>query len=228
MRGRAVAWTVLAVVAVLIVYGGYGRGWSWLGVNGRTATLWDWLHLLLLPLAVVILPLWLSRPTHLDRRWRLVGAALGAVFIIVVLAGYTIPWAWTGFVGNTLWDWLNLLALPVVIALVPAALELREQWSRRHSVAVLAIGVVFTALVVAGYLASWRWTGFTGNTFWDWLHLLLLPLLIPTVVVPVLAPAAMSRLETPRDETGEDDESGEDDEATMVHRTVDASRDQLD
>ena len=40
------------------------------------------------------------------------------------------------------------------------------------------------ALVLAGYLVPWAWTGFTGNTAWDWIKLLLLPLLLPTVVLP--------------------------------------------
>ena len=29
-----------------------------------------------------------------------------------------------------------------------------------------------SALVVAGYSLHWRWTGFQGNTLYDWLHLL--------------------------------------------------------
>jgi hypothetical protein len=53
---------------------------------------------------------------------------------------------------------------------------------------------VFLGLVLAGYLAKWRWTGFTGNTVWDWLHLLLLPLLVPVVIVPALKPMVTARL----------------------------------
>ena len=42
--GRS-AWVTLAIVAlVVIVYGGYGHHWSWTGINGQTATLWDWLE----------------------------------------------------------------------------------------------------------------------------------------------------------------------------------------
>ena len=42
--GRA-GWVALAVAAlVIVVYGGYGEHWSWTGINGTTATLWDWLH----------------------------------------------------------------------------------------------------------------------------------------------------------------------------------------
>ena len=39
-----------------------------------------------------------------------------------------------------------------------------------------------------GYLGGWALDRLTGNTLWDWLHLLLLPLLLPTVVVPSLRP----------------------------------------
>ena len=171
------------------------RTGRWIGVNGRTATLWDWLHLVLLPIAALVISLWLRhRPPLTGTRAAAVGA-LAAVFVVLVLAGYLVPWGWTGFVGNTLWDWLNLAALPVAVALIPVLVELRPDWSRRHTAA-LAVGVaVFVALVLAGYLAHWRWTGFTGNTAWDWLHLLLLPLLVPAVIVPLLRQAVAARFE---------------------------------
>ena len=43
----------------------------------------------------------------------------------------------------------------------------------------------------------WRWTGFTGNTVWNWLHLLLLPLLVPVVIVPLLRPRVTERFRDP-------------------------------
>ena len=99
------AWVALAVTAlVIIVYGGYGHHWSWTGINGRTATLWDWLHLLLLPFAAVLLPLWLRHGARLGPALELALAGLGAAFVVVVVAGYTTPWAWTGFTGNSLCD----------------------------------------------------------------------------------------------------------------------------
>jgi hypothetical protein len=48
------------------------------------------------------------------------------------------------------------------------------------------------AVVLGGYMGHWGWTGFRGNTFWNWLHLWLLPLLIPAILVPALRPRAMS------------------------------------
>jgi len=47
---------------------------------------------------------------------------------------------------------------------------------------------VAAALVLGGYLGPWPWTGFTGNTLWDWLNLLFLPLLVPAIAVPMLSP----------------------------------------
>jgi hypothetical protein len=190
---------VVALVVALVVVGGYGAHWRWIGVNGETATLWDWLHLVLLPIAALVISLWLRhRPPLTGTRAAAVGLLAGA-FVLLVVAGYLVPWAWTGFVGNTLWDWLNLAALPVAVALIPVLVELRSDWGRRHA-AILAVGVaVFIALALAGYLAHWRWTGFTGNTAWDWLHLLLLPLLVPAVIVPLLRPVVTERFRDPDD-----------------------------
>src|SRR6059058_4189632 len=39
----------------IVPWGGYSHRWSWTGINGATATLWDWLNLLLLPLVFSVL-----------------------------------------------------------------------------------------------------------------------------------------------------------------------------
>jgi hypothetical protein len=44
------------------------------------------------------------------------------------------------------------------------------------------VGWVLT--LFGGYLWSWSWTGYQGNTLWDWLQLLLLPLVFPTILLP--------------------------------------------
>lgn len=73
---RSVVWTGALVLAV-VLWGGYSGRWSSTGINGRTATLWDWLHLLLLPAALALLPPWLSRRTQLTGRHKaLVVAAI--------------------------------------------------------------------------------------------------------------------------------------------------------
>jgi uncharacterized membrane protein len=183
-----------ALAFVIVLWGGYSRHWPWTGINGQTATLWDWLHLLLLPLAVAVLPIWLAREARLDPVIKRVAIGCGLVFAVIVVAGYLVPWAWTGFVGNSLWDWLNLVALPLAVALTPLAIEIRRVWTGRHTSVALIAAAVFGLLVLGGYLGHWTWTGFTGNTLWDWLHLLLLPVLIPVVVVPALVPMARKRM----------------------------------
>ena len=196
-EGRRPSPVVLGAVlaaTLVVLWGGYGRHWSWTGINGKTATLWDWLHLLLLPVAFGALPIWLSRKNRLGRRHKGIAVALMSAFTLLVLIGYTAPWGWTGFVGNKLWDWLELLALPVAVALTPVYGELAERWNRRYAyVAMGALLLLFVA-VLGGYLGNWGWTGFRGNTLWDWLHLLLLPLLLPTLVVPALMPVVTAGL----------------------------------
>lgn len=182
------------VFLVVVLWGGYGHHWPWTGINGHTATLWDWLHLLLLPVAFGLLPLLLSRELRLRPGHRVAGLAALVVVAVLVVAGYTVPWSWTGFEGNKLWDWLELLALPLAIALIPIILRLQVRWDMRHTLVALAGLAAFAGIVIGGYVGNWSWTGFRGNTLWDWLHLLLLPLLLPTVIVPALLPAASARM----------------------------------
>jgi uncharacterized membrane protein len=187
LRVRTVArWLALpALVAFAIVlWGGYERGWAWTGFS-ENDTLWDWLTLLLLPVALAVLPLWLTQRHRLHRRGRILVASALAAFGVLVLLGYLVPWAWTGFPDNHLWDWLQLLALPVAVTAVPIWIELRHEVRLVHKVVVVACVVAFAALVAAGYALHWAWTGFADNTLWDWIQLLLAPLLVPTLLVPV-------------------------------------------
>src|SRR5437764_5937163 len=83
-RRRVVRRTSLAMALfalAVVLYGGYGHHWSWTGINGHTATLWDWLHLLLLPVAFGVLPVVIGREIAVRRRHKLAGSALLAVFV---------------------------------------------------------------------------------------------------------------------------------------------------
>lgn len=188
--GRIGVPAVVVAVFVVVLWGGYSHRWSWTGINGRTATLWDWLHLLLLPIAFGLLPILLNRELRMRPQHKALGVTLLVALGLLVLAGYAIPWGWTGFEGNRVWDWLELLALPLAVALTPLLPDLRASWGRRQSLLGLCALAVFVAIVTGGYVGNWAWTGFRGNTLWDWLHLLLLPLLLPTVIVPALLPRA--------------------------------------
>jgi hypothetical protein len=177
--------------------------WRWSGFSG-SVTLWDWLEVLALPFAVAAAPLLVRYRGGLERRHHLmiVGGLTG--FAAVVLAGYVVPLAWTGFPGNTVWDWLQLVLLPVVVATASLLSGQNLQPRRRHLAAAgLGLGV-FLIFVIAGYLVPMKWTGFSGNTMWDWLKLLLLPVVVPAVLVPMFGQRVTERLSPPQtpDRTG--------------------------
>ena len=46
--------------------------------------------------------------------------------------------------------------------------------------------------IIGGYWGGWSWTGYQGNTVWDWLTLVLAPAAV-TTIVPVLGAAADRR-----------------------------------
>jgi uncharacterized membrane protein len=147
--------------------------------------------------------------------WRLVlVSVLLAVGAVYLWGGYAEGWSWTGLSGDVaLWDWLEALALPLTVGLLPVLLLHRDRLTRwdwlelallpvvlatatlwpkpdelrsRHVALIGAGATVFLVVVLAGYLAPWAWTGFSDNKAWDWLKLLLLPVLVPTVVLPAL------------------------------------------
>ena len=63
-------------------------------------------------------------------RWMGALAVVGAAIIILAIGGYFLGWTWTGFKGNTFWDWLSLLITPVTIAVVSTMFSYQQsQWS---------------------------------------------------------------------------------------------------
>jgi hypothetical protein len=57
----------------------------------------------------------------------MVAGIAAALLCVTIVGGYKLDWTWTGYSDNdTLWDWLGLFVLPVVIALVPI-------WYRTHT-----------------------------------------------------------------------------------------------
>jgi hypothetical protein len=64
----------------------------------------------------------LSRParranTRLRPAQEALLAAVAAGWIVTVIGGYALGWSWTGYAGNTLWDWLEML-LPLVFPII--------------------------------------------------------------------------------------------------------------
>jgi hypothetical protein len=114
-----------------------------------------------------------------------VAAPILAALLVVLVGGYLLHWSWTGYRSQEgtrkLWDWLEVSVLPLTLALLPVWLQSRDRHRRRWVVAESLAGAVLGMLVMGGYLLGWRWTGFTGNTLWDWLGLFLVPFVLPVV-----------------------------------------------
>ena len=172
-----------AAFLVVVLIGGYGAGWAWTGFQTNNQ-LWDWLHLLLLPLAFGLLPLWLRYSEHMGRTRKLTLAGLVAAFWVFVAVGYLVPLHWTGFSGNSLWNWLTLIVLPVTLVTIRAWPTTSREVNTTHIAVFTTFGIAWVVTLIGGYAGRWTWTGYPGNTLWDWLQLLLLPIVFPTILLP--------------------------------------------
>ena len=184
-RTRKYAASALAVAVLILLWGGYVRGWEWTGfrANGQ---LWDWLSLLLLPAVAGTLPLWIQHAGDISRAKRVTGLAALAAFVVFAAAGYLVPLHWTGFRSQTLWDWFGLLLLPTALVIVPLLPKDIRSIRPGHKWVIVILALGWTVTIIGGYALSWKWTGYPGSTLWDWLRLLLLPLIVPTLLIPVL------------------------------------------
>lgn len=57
------------------------------------------------------------RPTSPQITWIGIGVVAVLFAAIVVFGGYYFEWKWTGFPKRTPWDWIDLLIVPVVLAI---------------------------------------------------------------------------------------------------------------
>ena len=197
--GRALR-AALVVATLAVLSGGYLGGWRWTGFQGNEQV-WDWLQLLLLPLAFATLPLWLRYAHRMSRARRVAYRVAVAVFAIFVAVGYAVPLRWTGFSGHQLWDWLTLLLLPATLITVQTWSSTTRTMRLHHRVGIGALGAAWVLTVIGGYAWSWAWTGYQGNTLWDWLQLLLLPLVFPTILAPALLRFVTGDVENAQDST---------------------------
>lgn len=57
---------------------------------------------------------------HTQRKvpWTALAFAGLAVLVVLAIGSYMGNWTWTSFKGNTLWDWLQLLLLPIILTVV--------------------------------------------------------------------------------------------------------------
>lgn len=115
---------VVVIALIVSVWGGYGLNWDWTGFRDNK-TLWDWLHLFILPVSLAVLALGLRTHKVQSVPWRSLLVLLLAAGAVLLIGGYGLGWKWTGFEGNELWDWLHLMVLPVVVVLSAA----RDCWT---------------------------------------------------------------------------------------------------
>ncbi len=181
---------VLILAGLVTLVGGYAGPWEWTGfeVNGQV---WDWLNLLLLPVVLGTIPLWIQDREYIGTGRRIVYGAFIAAFTGFAIAGYLVPISWTGFSSQKLWNWIGLLVLPGALAITAAltgrGIRYRGRLLRpyeRGMVIALVAGWIVT--VIGGYALRWTWTGYSGNTLWEWLQMLLEPLVFPTILLPFL------------------------------------------
>jgi hypothetical protein len=202
--------TAGVIVFVVTLVGGYAGKWSWTGYGGND-TLWDWLQLLLLPVILATAPIWLTKGARMRRNRQSALAVLVAGFTVLVIVGYVADLRWTGFPGNKLWDWFGLIFLPLSFAAVRAWRQLHREITPRQLAGIICVLIAFGLLIAGGYALHWGWTGFAGNTLWDWVQLLLAPVLFGILVVP----AAVAWVSEEIEEHEEKIEEREEEKAAM-------------
>jgi hypothetical protein len=144
------------------------------------------MSLLLLPVVVGTLPLWIEHGGDVSHGKRVTALAAMAAFAVFAAAGYLVPLHWTGFRGQTLWDWFGLLLLPAALVLAPMLPKDIRSLRPGQNRIIIFLALAWTVTIIGGYALGWTWTGYPGNTLWDWLRLLLLPLVVPAFLMPAL------------------------------------------
>ena len=160
--------SVVAVAALVVLWGGYVQRWHWTGFTSNNQ-LWDWLSLLLLPVALGTIPLWIQDRDYISRPRRVAYGVVIVAWTGLVIAGYLIPLKWTGFPAQTLWDWLELILLPVALTSTMALTSSRVRSPKARSLRpyqkglIVALAVGWIVTVIGGYLLRWRWTGYAAR-----------------------------------------------------------------
>lgn len=115
--------------------------------------------------------------------------AAAAALVVLLWGGYAQGWPWTGFQANgQLWDWLNLLLLPVVLGTIPLWIQYKQYIGKGRRVIYAAVIVGWTGFVIAGYLVPLQWTGFADQKLWNWINLLALPAAVAVAMTLMSTP----------------------------------------
>src|ERR1700676_143578 len=89
----------------------------------------------------------------------LTGILIVAAFLAVTAAGgYGFFWLWTGYPGNTLWDWLKLLLIPVALTAATLYFSSDRNWRTEWKTAFALAAVFLLVTAVGGYVFNWNWT----------------------------------------------------------------------
>ncbi len=179
-KTRTIIVTALIIFAFLVL-GSYVFRWNWTGFDHNT--LFQWLKLLLVPIVVVAAPAWFSSHPRIQARWSRIFIASLLLLVVLLIASVAFDWNWTGFRGATLWDWLNLLLLPLALTALMVWVSVKPTWQPYWTALTVVILLAFAITMIGGYAFDWKWTGFHGNTLWDWLNLLVLPFVLPAVIL---------------------------------------------
>jgi hypothetical protein len=132
-----------ALVAIIVIFvvleiGTYAFNWTWTGFKAND-TVWDWLQLLLIPIALAAVPVWFTADEGQQRIWlaQLKWVFLASVVILAVLfiGSHAFNWFWTGFKDHgSLWDWLSLLLVPLTVAALPIWYSIHQSRSNSESI----------------------------------------------------------------------------------------------
>jgi hypothetical protein len=79
---------------------------------------------------------------------------------------------------------MTLVILPATLIMIRVLPSSPREIHRTHVGVFGILLVAWIVTLIGGYRASWRWTGYQGNTLWDWLQLVLAPLVVARVLVP--------------------------------------------
>jgi hypothetical protein len=132
------ALVVVIVILIVLEIGTYAFNWTWTGFKAN-ATVWDWLKLLLLPIAFAVVPIWFTAEEGQQRIWlaqlKWVLLAIIVVLGVLFIGSYAFNWTWTGFKENgSLWNWLELLLVPMIVAVLPIWYIIRQSRSNSESI----------------------------------------------------------------------------------------------
>lgn len=76
--------------------------------------------------------------------------AIATFLALTAAGGYGLNWLWTGYQGNTLWDWLKLLLMPVALAAATLFFTSDRKWRREWTILFAALALVLLVLALGG------------------------------------------------------------------------------